>query len=429
VEVRDLFYNVPVKRKFLRSIRAELRQVLSQFLKLSLSVPSSAFKLIHDDRTLHELIPGESGTVRVEAILGRETYEHLQPLEYEDGEMKISGYASLPSFSRGNGDGIYLYVNGRCVKDRLLYKAITEAYRRVIPEGRFPVTVLFVAVPPSAVDVNVHPTKAEVKFRDPDRVFRMVNEALRSLQGGGFLREERFPLEDRGKVPAFAPLRTVPGSWGKREGEGQEIFLVRERPKPEWETMPEGPTRFLGQAYDTYLIWETEEGLLFADQHAAHERLLFEKYRAAYETSSIPVARLLFPVLIELSAEESFLLGSSLPEFQALGFEIDGAGERMYALRSVPAMLDQKDLPEIIREILHELSSLTPVKKGTETLFDLLLSAACHTAVRGHAKLGREEIEGLMKGLAELPPAATCPHGRPIFFFLSRGELNKQFKR
>ena len=168
---------------------------------------------------------------------------------------------------------------------------------------------------------------------------------------------------------------------------------------------------------------------MFIDQHAAHERLLFDTYREAHETSSIPVARLLFPVLIELSVEESFLLESSLGEFQAVGFEMDGAGERTYALRSVPAMLDQKDLPEIIREILHELSSLTSAKKGTESLFDLLLTAACHTAVRGRAKLSREEIDELMKRVAQLHRAATCPHGRPIFFFLSRGELNKQFKR
>ena len=193
--------------------------------------------------------------------------------------------------------------------------------------------------------------------------------------------------------------------------------------------MPEGSFRLLGQVYETYLLCETETTLVFIDQHAAHERLLFEKYREAYETSSIPVARLLFPVLIELSAEEAFLLESSLGEFHAIGFEIDGAGERTYALRSVPAMLDQKDLPEIVREILHELSSLTPAKKGPESLFDLLLTSACHAAVRGHARLSREEIEGLMKGLARLHRAATCPHGRPIFFFLPRSELNKQFKR
>ena len=429
VEVRNLFYNVPVKRKFLKSIRSELRQVLSQFLKLSLSAPSISFKLIHDGRTLQELVPGGSGGVRLEAVLGREVYDHLQPLEFEDGEMKISGFASLPSFSRGNGDGIYLYVNGRCVKDRLLYKAITEAYRRVIPDGRFPVTVLFVTVPPSAVDVNVHPTKAEVKFRDPERVFRTVNVALRSLQGVNPSAEDDLPMGKRTREATSVPLHGISVPWEKKEWGGQGALLIREGTKPEWETMPEGSFRLLGQVYETYLLCETETALMFIDQHAAHERLLFDKYREAHETSSIPVARLLFPVLIELSAEESFLLESSIGEFQAVGFEMDEAGERTYALRSVPAMLDQKDLPEMIREILHELSSLTSAKKGTESLFDLLLTAACHTAVRGRAKLSREEIDELMKRVAQLHRAATCPHGRPIFFFLSRSELNKQFKR
>jgi DNA mismatch repair protein MutL len=168
---------------------------------------------------------------------------------------------------------------------------------------------------------------------------------------------------------------------------------------------------------------------MFIDQHAAHERLLFDKYREAHETSSIPVANLLFPVLVELSAEESFLVESYLAEFQAVGFEMDVAGERTYALRSVPAMLDQKDLPEVVREILHELSALTPAKKGTESLFDLLLTAACHTAVRGRAKLSREEMEELVRRVERLHQGATCPHGRPIFYFLPRSELNKQFKR
>jgi DNA mismatch repair protein MutL len=343
--------------------------------------------------------------------------------------MKISGFASLPSFSRGNGDGIYLYVNGRCVKDRLLYKAITEAYRRVIPEGRFPVAVLFLTVPPSAVDVNVHPTKAEVKFRDPERVFHTVSVALRSLQGGSPLREEGLPAGDRVSEAEYLPLRGVAVPWEKEEWGGQGTLLVREGSRPGWETMPERSFRLLGQVYETYLLCETETGLIFIDQHAAHERLLFDEYREAHETSSIPVASLLFPVLIELSAEESFLLESSLGEFQAVGFEMDVAGERTYALRSVPAMLDQKDLPEVIREILHELSSLAPAKKGTESLFDLLLTAACHTAVRGRARLSREEMEELVRRVSRLHQGATCPHGRPIVFFLSRSELNKQFKR
>jgi DNA mismatch repair protein MutL len=450
VEVRNLFYNVPVKRKFLKSIRSELRQVLSQFLKLSLSAPSISFKFIHDGRILHDLVPGGSGAVRLEAVLGREIYEHLEPLEFEDGEMKISGFASLPSFSRGNADGIYLYVNGRCVKDRLIYKAITEAYRRVVPEGRFPAAVLFVTVPPSTVDVNVHPTKSEVKFRDPERLFHTVNAALRSLQGPapegpGLLREggvapEEGTREAEGAPQVFPtstvsfsfpydPSRSASVPWENQGGEGQGALLIREAPMPEWETRPEGSLRLLGQVYKTYLLCETETALIFIDQHAAHERLLFEKYREAYRTNSIPVAKLLFPVLLEVSAEESFLLESSLEEFQAIGFEIDGAGERTYAVRSVPAMLDQKDLPEIVREILHDLSSLTPARKGAESLVDRLLTAACHAAIRAHAKLSREEIDELMKSLARLHRAATCPHGRPIFFFLSRSELNKQFKR
>ena len=181
VEVKNIFFNIPVKRKFLKSIQTELRHSLNHFLRLSLSHPSISFKFIHDGRILYEHLKTESPRVRVEAILGREIYHHLQPIEFEDGEIHLTGFASLPSFSKGNADGIYLYVNRRFIKDRMIYKAILEAYRHVIPAGKFPVVILFVTLPPSAIDVNVHPTKAEVKFKDPERVFRTVHGALSSL--------------------------------------------------------------------------------------------------------------------------------------------------------------------------------------------------------------------------------------------------------
>jgi DNA mismatch repair protein MutL len=437
VEVKDLFYNIPVKRKFLKSIQTEVRHSLSHFLRLSLSYPSITFRFIHDGKMIHEFVKTDSPLVRMEAVLGREIYEHLRPFECEDREIKVSGFGSLPSFSKGNGDGIFIYVNRRYIKDRMIYRAVVEAYRHVIPAGRFPVVVLFIDLPPSAVDVNVHPAKAEVKFRDQERIFRAVIGALRSVHEQGL--PGAFPASrERERIPGSSETRPVFLPFYPRS-EAQEIPVVREGPGSEWEpvrvpALDSGargglPFRILGQVQGTYIVCEGEEELLFIDQHAAHERLLFEKYKKEYETGSIASERFLIPIAMELSAEESFIMASHLEEFESMGFEVDPLGEKTYALRCVPSFVDQKNPKEILRKILEELSSLKKDGRGTEAIHAMLITLACHSAIRGNFILRREEMEGLVQDLHPLNLSTTCPHGRPVFFVLPHYELSKQFRR
>ena len=428
VEVRDLFYNVPVKRKFVKSIRSELRQILTQFLRLCLAYPSTGFRLLHDGRLLHDFPKTDSFSIRIEAVFGREVYEALDRFEYEQGEIRIAGYASLPSLSRTNLDGISLYVNSRFVKDRMVTKAITEAYRYVLPAGRFPVAILWVNLPPSTVDVNVHPTKAEVKFRDPDRVFRAVHGALQSLRGpAAFVPASGPSMAQSASFPSLShpsrPLMDVSATW--RTGIPSRVSEA----EPEWKTERDGRVHIVGQIYGTYLLCEVEDGVLFIDQHAAHERLLFDRYQKEFEAQSVPAVALLIPVLMELSGEEFFVLESHLEEFRALGFEFDPAGDRMMAVRSIPAAFDQAKTQEAVREILHEISSWRKEGKGGNPLQAVLVTLACHDAIRAHAPLDGREMEALVEDLKALGRSATCPHGRPIFFFLSRDELNRQFKR
>ncbi len=254
VEVRNLFYNVPVKRKFLKSISLELRHAANHFLRLSLSHPSLTFKLIHDGRLLHEHWKTETLKVRIEAILGREISDQLQFFEYEEEAIRLSGWASLPTYSRGNGEGIYLYVNQRFVRDRMIYRAVLEAYRHVIPQGRFPMVVLFLTIPPSAVDVNVHPTKTEVKFKEPEKIFPSVFTALHSLH------EPIPPSKDpqgqshreRGLLPGtqFLPL-TFLRSAAYPEGGSSERetvdFKVSEGVSPDGNEKDRPSIRILGQ--------------------------------------------------------------------------------------------------------------------------------------------------------------------------------------
>ncbi len=436
VSVRELFYNLPVKRKFLKSIRSELHQVLSHFLKVSLSHPAIAFKFIHDDRVLYDLVRTEDPSVRIEAILGRETYHHLQMIEWVDGEIKISGYGGLPSVTKGSAEGISLYVNRRYVKDRLIVKALMEAYRHVIPTGKFPVVLLWMEIPPYAVDVNVHPTKAEVKFRDSERIFQAVRRALAAFleptpsaaEGAVKGAESSWVRsEGVGVPPAFRPFS--PGSLLVEPKGEPSVPVVKEGPTMEWKAEKGFSRRVLGQIHGTFILCEGEQGLVIVDQHAAHERILFEQYKTQYEVRSLPVVKFLIPPVLEVSAEESFVLSSTLEEFQAIGFEMDPVGEKIYAIRSAPAMVGQERPQELIKSMLEDVVFHRKDEKGAQILETLLTSLACHTALKGNVILKKEEMDSLVERLTPFRSSATCPHGRPIFFVIPRDELNKQFKR
>jgi DNA mismatch repair protein MutL len=437
VEVKHLFYNIPVKRKFLKSVRSELRYALNHFLRLSLSHPTISFKFIHDGRTLHEHLKTESPLVRIEAIFGKEIYRHLQPIGFEEGGIWISGFASLPSFSKRNAEGIYFYVNQRFVKDRMIYKAILDAYRHILPSNQFPVVILFINIPPSTVDVNVHPTKAEVKFKDPERVYQAVFAAIRMvLEEGLSGSEEMTPGGGRGEwvfqksvQPSFFVQETLSPPFSLASRKEECILTVQEGGGIQWEAEKKWPYTVLGQIRGTYILCEGEGNLIFIDQHAAHERILFEKFKKEYENRSMISERLLLPILIELSVEESYILESSGEALKGIGFEIEPVGEKLFAIQSIPSFIDQKDPKEIVREILDELSFLEKQGKGEEAIHTILVTLACHSAIRGNFILKKEEMDKLVENLAPFHPTTTCPHGRPIFFVLPLDDLKKQFKR
>jgi DNA mismatch repair protein MutL len=329
-----------------------------------------------------------------------------------------------------------LYVNRRFIKDRTIYKAVLEAYRHVIPGGKFPVVILFMTLPPSAIDVNVHPTKAEVKFRDPDRIFRMVQGTLSSaLASSGSPKKQEDVGDGMGEPPSlkgFPPggsTKPYPLPLPLVGGDREAVTVVKEAWTPEWEVERKLPLRILGQVQATYILCEGEEGLILIDQHAAHERLLYEKYKKDHEMGSIPAEKLLIPIPMELSTEESFVLMSYLEELESMGFELDAIGERMVAIRTIPKLTEPFDPKGMVREFLEELSFVKREGKGREAIHRMLVSLACHSAIRANFVLRREEMEGLVGALHPFPQSLTCPHGRPVFFVISSEELARQFKR
>lgn len=434
IEVRDLFYNVPVKRKFLKSIPSELRQSLNHFLRLSLSHPTISFKFLHEGRILQEHLRTDSLRVRIESVLGRDAWEQMKPFEFEDQEIEVSGYASLPTFSKRTADGIYLYVNQRGIRDRLLYRAILEAYRHHLPGMRYPVIVLFLFLPPSGVDVNVHPTKAEVKFKDQERVYQVVVRALRSILETEPRYEEEsvftkpLELKEEPHLPfpeGPSPLYPLSGEW-----KGEEPLRLREERVDQGELAKHRePPRIVGQVQGTYLLCEEERGVVFIDQHAAHERVLFERFKREVGTRTFSINKFLVPITLEVSAEEALLLMTYLGEFQKMGFEIDPIGKDLFALRAIPSFIEEKETKELISHILEELALFREGGAMKEVVETILVAMACRSAIRGNFLLKREEMEELVKSLYPFDLSMTCPHGRPIFFLVRGEELAKQFKR
>lgn len=434
VEVHDLFYNLPVRRKFLRSIRTELRYALLHFHRIGLAYPSVTFKFIHDGRLLEELFKTESLLVRVEAILGRETAGHLKPIRHEEDEIRIEGFTSLPSLAKGNRDGLSIYIHGRYVRDRIIHKAILDAYRHILPADKYPVSILWISLPPSSVDVNVHPTKAEVRFKEPEKIYQAVWSSIRGALEESSSDEHRRSLEKRVEsireedLQSFFSFPDSRRSYFEVHGEGFDIPKVNEEGIP-WEVEKRTPYRIIGQLWETYILCETEKTLVFIDQHAAHERILYEKLKKQYEAGALATEPLLLPVLVELSLEESLLLDSYKEGFETIGFEIESVGEKLYAIRSIPSFIEPTEAGERVKEMLEELSFMKKGGEGLSSLQTLLISSACHSAVRANFPLREKELEALITSLYPFNPSMTCPHGRPVFLFLPLDEMNRQFKR
>lgn len=425
VEVKDLFHNIPVKRKFLKSIHSEFRNILNQFLRLSLSYPNISFKLIHNGKMVYEYPKTESLLVRIEAIMGKDIYGHLKKIEYKNEDIEISGFISLPELSKSTPDWMYLYVNNRFIRDRMIYKAINEAYRHQIGTGKYPIVILFLHLPPSKIDVNVHPTKTEVKFKDSERIFSSVFSAIemaleeelnKSIIYYDIKKESTFNLNKRSYI-SKEPVKVY------QSGDSDDLF---QREITFDETLRFHP---LCQIKGTYILCEGERELIFIDQHAAHERVIFEKLKKDYIVHSIAKEKLLIPVQLELSAEESFILENIKDTLLEIGFEIEPIGEKLYSICSIPSFIKLTEVKNILMEIIDDMIHFDIKNRGHELINNILTTISCHSAIKANSILRKEEIEELIKMVSLFGVETTCPHGRPIFFLLPIEGLNKEFRR
>ncbi|MCM8556683.1 DNA mismatch repair endonuclease MutL [Sphingomicrobium sediminis] len=459
VRVEQLFGKVPARRKFLRSPRAEYQAALDTMRRLAMARPDIAFRFDHDARTIINVQP-QSAPERVAALLTPDLQKNAVAVEHRRGEMVLEGVASLPTFNRGMGDQQYLFVNGRPVKDRLLTGALRGAYRDLIARDRHPIAALFVSLPTHEVDINVHPAKTEVRFRDAAGVRGLiVGGVRRALEEAGHLSAAhdqhaapaQWQVEGQGGFAAdqaAPPPQPLPQGTGFAEQRSDYVAptgrndglhaimaaapLARAEPStapiPDATRHPLGAAR--GQVAATYIVAEAEDGLVIVDQHAAHERLVLEAMRKAREGDDIATQPLLIPEPVEMDEADCERLEEAIPDLARLGLEIERFGPATMLVRATPAPLGNKvKAPQLLADIAAELAELGSAPTLQDRIDLVAGTMACHGSVRAGRILRVDEMNALLRQMEVTPHSGQCNHGRPTWVKLAHGDIEKLFGR
>jgi DNA mismatch repair protein MutL len=468
VRVENLFGNVPARRKFLRSPRAEYAAALDTMKRLAMARPDIGFVVEHDGRRVLAVQPTTIRPERVAALTSHELIDNSVALDFEREGVRLGGVASLPTYNRGVADHQFLFVNGRPVKDRLLIGAVRGAYAEMLARDRHAVVALFLDLPPTLVDVNVHPAKTEVRFRDPALIRGMIVSGLRlALDQSGFRSVQRpsadalaawqqEPIQtaqgdifarpavvgatsyqgNYGQRPvyssahesrsSFADLGPIPGEdlaplWG-RAAEANE-------PVPDRARNPLGVAR--GQVANTYIVAEAEDGLVIVDQHAAHERLVLERMRKAMAAAggNVPAQALLLPIVVELEEPACDRLEARVEELSAFGLDIERFGSGAMLVRATPAVLGDGDAKGLLEDLADDLAAYDDALSLKERIDHVAATMACHGSVRAGRVLSVTEMNALLREMEITPHSGQCNHGRPTWVKLALGDVEKLFGR
>ena len=463
VLVEDLFARVPARRKFLRSGRSEYAACLDVVKRLAMANPEVGFSMEHDGRRVLDVQGGQDRLARVAALTNRDLAANSIGVDVDRGDVHLGGVISLPTYNRGVSDHQYLFVNGRPVKDRLLVGALRGAYADLLARDRHPVVALFLDVPSSEVDVNVHPAKTEVRFRDPQLVRGMIVGGLRrALDEHGFRSVQR-PAEAAlaawqqepvapptpSLFAAHLPYPHAPAThlFGA-ENDPATLALLRDRvvdfapardalpmgraeiataPVPHAEAHPLGIAR--GQIARTYIVAEAEDGLVIVDQHAAHERLVLEQLRGGMMGRAVPSQGLLLPEVVELDEPACDRLEAAAGELAALGVELERFGPAAVMVRATPAMLGNIDCIKLVTDIADDLAGYDAALGLNEKLELVAATMACHGSVRAGRTLNVAEMNALLRQMEITPHSGQCNHGRPTWVKLAMDDVERLFGR
>lgn len=433
VEIRELFFNTPARRKFLKSPATELSHVCDVFNRLAVAYPESHFRLSHEGRIVADYAAVTQRGDRLHQVFGRDIAKDLIPFSWSQGEVSASGYLSSAPTSFPNSRHLLTFVNRRFVRDKVLTHAVLQGYENLLMKGQYPAVVLFLEIPFAEVDVNVHPAKYEVRFRRQSMVHEAVAAAIRQR-----LKQEAKDVPARSLASAstvFAGVMEAPLPYASREMNRHQLD-----PTPgtlpvcgdQKNSVPSGvfsSLNVLGQILGCYLVCSSPQGLMLIDQHAAHERVFFEKFRRQLIEGDVQTQSLLIPQTIELSAGELMLLEQKLPALERFGFLLEPFGPDAYAITAIPALVPEGDYRPIVRKMVAELAEVEDSEKPRQQLEERLATMACHSVIRANRKLEIPEIQALLCELDQIEFATQCPHGRPVLIEFSRDQLDRLFKR
>jgi DNA mismatch repair protein MutL len=458
VDVRDLFYATPARLKFMKTERSEAQAIADTVRRLALARPDVAFHLETDERTVIKLLAehGEASEARLGrlgAVLGKEFRENAVEIGAEREGVRVSGFAGLPTFNRGSAQHQYLFVNGRPVKDRLMVGVIRAAYQDFLARDRHPMAVLFLDLDPMQVDVNVHPAKTEVRFRDSGNVRGLMIGALRhALAAAGHRASTTVAGAALGAATShvapslpwtsgqarWSPARPVvetPRYAGMSNARAAtfEAFAsaasarVEPAPQPSTDIPPLGVAR--AQVHETYIIAQTADGMVIVDQHAAHERLVYERMKAQIAGEGVRRQALLIPEIVELSEEEALRVLDRADELLVMGLEVEPFGRGAVAVRATPAIFGEMDVKGLIRDLADDFAEYEAGLALKERLEEVMGNMACRGSVRAGRRLTAEEMNALLRQMEVTPHSGQCNHGRPTYVELKLADIEKLFGR
>jgi DNA mismatch repair protein MutL len=479
--VRQLFFNTPARRKFLKTIGTEMGHIADRVSSFALGHPDVQFRLTHNDKIVKNWPITSAPFDRIVDVIGSDLKNELHAMEFQSSGISITGWISTPRVTRRTSRAVFIYVNGRLVRDRIIQHALFEGYSQRLVKGQFPVAVIFIDVPFDEVDVNVHPTKNEVRFarqRDvheavrhavaqtlyevdiprwgpakssensghpaPARVsettqkdfgsrisdfgFKKADDRSQSYSSHGDTRHEFF---DEASTRSSHPAPRTPYPAPRDSQRATQIPPPANRitQAPIWQKKGFGDMRIIGQIYNTYIVCEAQEGLILIDQHAAHERILFERFSARSDDPQHPAQRLLVPETIELGYREAGVLDKLIPELSALGLDIEPFGGNTFVIKAVPVLLADQKIKPLVFEIVEKMVEIGSAPGLAEALDKCRMVMACHGAIRANKALSDPQIKGLLNQLDACHNPSHCPHGRPTWICWDIANLEKSFKR
>lgn len=458
--VTDLFFNTPARRRFLKTDKTEFLRIDELIKRVSLSRFDVTFRLSHNGKMIRNTQGGASDALkhqRINLLCGKDFIDNAIFIEQQRGTLKMSGWVAKPNWNRAQPDRQFFYINGRMIKDKLVGHAIRQAYQDVLFHGRFPAFVLYLDMDPELVDVNVHPTKHEVRFRDSrlvhDFIFGSIHQSLAETRVGQIQAAQDIAVQNRAPMPDYSQMqsrlpmgRSSSSGFPVREASPQASFDYLNQTQQGAATLPDFPTDVaplpeqdaedmppLGyakaQIHGVFIIAENAHGMIVVDMHAAHERITYERMKAKFAEDSLKNQKLLVPIQVNVSEREVLAVESHQDWFAKLGFEVTVAGSESVVIRKIPALLANADVENLIKDVLSEIVALGSSQKIEAAVNEIMSTMACHGSVRASRQLSIMEMNALLRDMENTLRSDQCNHGRPTWAQLDMKQLDKLFLR